>query len=60
MIVGADGLHSVARRAVLDVEVCQPAKTDKSGFRLFVPTAKAEEDGLEKLSAWKGKTVTIV
>ena len=61
LIVGADGLHSVTRQAVLGSTVYKPARTESSAFRMLIPTARvAEEDGLEQLMQWKSTGVSII
>ena len=61
LIVGADGLHSVARRAILDEALCRPDRTELSSFRLLIPTARvADQYHLRKLMAWKIQGSTIL
>ena len=61
LIVGADGLHSVARQALLDNNTYRPARTESSAFRMLIPSARVrEENSLKKLMDWKSTGVSII
>lgn len=60
LIIGADGVHSVVRRAVVGEEADLAAETDMSAFRFLIPTSRLQGDpALEKLLQWKSPGATI-
>ncbi|TFL15653.1 salicylate 1-monooxygenase [Pusillimonas caeni] len=57
-VVGADGLHSVVRRAALGDD--KPLYTGKSAYRAIVPTANIKADMIEERVKWWGPDRHIV
>ena len=60
LIIAADGLHSVVRRAALQHEA-RPTSSGLSAFRFLVPTSILKKDPtLSKLLEWKVRGATIL
>ena len=60
LIVGADGVHSTIRKAVLDRELQTSAVSDLSAFRLLIPTSEIErKESLTRLCKSKVSGSTI-
>ncbi|KAF2233621.1 putative salicylate hydroxylase [Viridothelium virens] len=61
LIIGADGVRSVTRLAVIGPEADKPSRTNVSTFRFLTPTKKLEADpALHDLVKWKSKGITIL
>jgi salicylate hydroxylase len=62
LIVGADGIHSVIRTAVLeDEELSKPVPTGLSAFRFLIGTDELKADkNLAKLLKWKSPGATTL